>query len=448
MIQNIDIKKLHNHPKNPRKDLGDLTEIAESIKVNGIFQNLTVVPWFCFETGVGADDPKQQEEMGYFVVIGNRRLAAAKLAGLTELPCAISDMDYKTQLGTMLLENMQRNDLTIYEQAQGFQMMLDLGETLNDISEKTGFSETTVRRRVKLLELQLDSEKFKKSVERGATLMDYLELDKIHDIKLRNSVLDKIGTPNFKWELQSAVDKEKKEINKALWVAEFDKFATQVKGSNGLQYVTAYYNLSQKPDITQPADADTVEYFFVVSDYGSITLYKKSENNNSTSDNSANEEKQKQFREQRTALEEVSKQAYQLRCNFIKDTSNAKAKKNMSVIIEYLLRAMLSDYYFNFDCDDFTEFLGIEINEDEEWSFDNIADSVMTQLERHMLIATYLALDSEGEHYYDYNNQWRNNQTLNTAYEFLEKLGYETSEEERSLRDGTHKLFANSEAAN
>lgn len=53
----------------------------------------------------------------------------------------------------MLLENMQRSDLTVYEQAQGFQMMLDLGESISDISEKTGFSETTVRRRVKLLEL-------------------------------------------------------------------------------------------------------------------------------------------------------------------------------------------------------------------------------------------------------------------------------------------------------
>ncbi|MHB8061284.1 MAG: ParB/RepB/Spo0J family partition protein [Ruminiclostridium sp.] len=443
MIQNIDISKIHPHYDNPRKDLGDLTELAESIKVKGILQNLTVVPWFSKITGVGADDPKQQEEMGYIDVIGHRRLAAAKLAGLTEVPCAISNMDYREQVETMLIENMQRNDLTVYEQAQGFQMVLDLGESVKDISGKTGFSETTVRRRVKLLEL--DGEKFKKSVERGGTLMDYAELDKIQDIKLRNSVLDKIGTVNFKWELQQAIDKEKSNQNKALWVAELEKFATQIKSSNGMQYVRAYYT-SQKPDITTPDDADTVEYFFLVSEYGSITLYKKSENNSSSaSDNSAYEEKQKKIEEQRAALEEITKRAYQLRRAFIVGISNIKAKKNAGVIIEYALRAMLEDY-IDLDYEEFAEDLGIEVNDgnkddDDNLNFDCIAEYVSSQLERCLLIAIYSTLDSNNEHYYDYNNQYRDNETLNTVYDFLEKLGYEASEEERSLRNGTHQLF-------
>lgn len=176
MIKNIEISRIHPHYNNPRKELGDLTELAESIKKTGILQNLTVVPWFSSTTGVGADDPKQQEEMGYIAVIGHRRLEAAKLAGLKEVPCVISNMSYNEQIATMLLENMQRNDLTMYEQAEGFQMMLDLGESVSDISEKTGLSTTTVRRRVKLLDL--DKEKFRRSVERGATLNDYIELEK------------------------------------------------------------------------------------------------------------------------------------------------------------------------------------------------------------------------------------------------------------------------------
>lgn len=183
MIQNISIDRLHPHPDNPRKDLGDLSELIESIKVQGVLQNLTVVGLEKYEKGY------------YRIVIGHRRFEAAKQAGLTELPCIISTMDYKTQLSTMLLENMQRSDLTIYEQAQGFQMLLNFGESVSDIAEKTGFSQTTVRRRVKLLEL--DQEKLKKSAERGATLMDYIELEKIEDIELRNSVLEKIGTPDF-----------------------------------------------------------------------------------------------------------------------------------------------------------------------------------------------------------------------------------------------------------
>lgn len=95
MIKNIEISRIRPHYNNPRKELGDLTELAESIKKTGILQNLTVVPWFSNITKSGADDPVKQEEMGYIAVIGHRRLAAAKLAGLKEVPCVISDMSYR-----------------------------------------------------------------------------------------------------------------------------------------------------------------------------------------------------------------------------------------------------------------------------------------------------------------------------------------------------------------
>lgn len=116
MISNINTTKLNPHPENPRRDLGDLTELAESIKRQGVLQNLTVI----------ADGTDK-----YTVVIGHRRLAAARLAGIETVPCVVSDMDEAQQIRTMLSENMQRSDLTIYEQAQGFQMMLDLGDSLS-----------------------------------------------------------------------------------------------------------------------------------------------------------------------------------------------------------------------------------------------------------------------------------------------------------------------------
>ena len=99
-IVNLPIDRLINHPDNPRKDLGDLTELAESIKAKGVLQNLTVVPDV---RRVDGDLVKN-----YLVVIGNRRRAAAELAGLTELPCVISDMTEKEQYETMMLENLQR----------------------------------------------------------------------------------------------------------------------------------------------------------------------------------------------------------------------------------------------------------------------------------------------------------------------------------------------------
>lgn len=118
----IPIEKLHPHPDNPRKELGDLTELADSIRAKGVFQNLTVV----------------QFEDDYRIIIGHRRRAASELAGLTHLPCVIVDMTPKEQVETMLLENMQREDLTPYEQAQGFQMMIDMGDTVEEIVQKTG----------------------------------------------------------------------------------------------------------------------------------------------------------------------------------------------------------------------------------------------------------------------------------------------------------------------
>lgn len=179
-LQYIEVKNLFPHPDNPRKELGDVSELAESIKQNGIFQNLTVVP---------RDD-------GYTVIIGHRRLAAAKAAGLLKVPCVVADMTPKEQLQTMLLENMQRSDLTVYEQAQGFQLMLDMGSTVEEIAEKSGFSQTTVRRRVKMMEL--DQEKLREVSKRQLSLADFDKLAQIEDIKVRNRCLDSIGTSDFK----------------------------------------------------------------------------------------------------------------------------------------------------------------------------------------------------------------------------------------------------------
>ena len=176
-LKMISIERLIHHPDNPRKEIGDITELTESIKKNGIMQNLTVIP--------------KRDQFGdqYWVLIGNRRFEAAKAAGLKELPCkVVDDLSPAEQVGIMLEENMQRNDLTIIEQAEGFQLMLDFGESVESIAERTGFSETTVRRRLKINELD------KKTLSEKAeafqlTISDMTELEKIKDVKNRNYLL-------------------------------------------------------------------------------------------------------------------------------------------------------------------------------------------------------------------------------------------------------------------
>src|SRR5699024_8991558 len=89
-----------------------------------------------------------------------------------------------------LLENMQRNDLSVCEQAQGFQLMLDLGETEETISEKTGFSRTTVRHRLNIA--KLDQEILAEREENESfqlSLTDLYELEKVKDIDERNKTL-------------------------------------------------------------------------------------------------------------------------------------------------------------------------------------------------------------------------------------------------------------------
>ena len=211
-VEVVDISKLHHHPLNPRKDLGDLDELTKSIEKNGIMQNLTVVPG---EPCQGIPDGE------YFVLIGNRRFEASKAAGLKELPCKIvKGMSTNEQVAVMLEENMQRADLTIVEQAKGFQMMLDLGETVSGITEKTGFSETTVRHRVKLAEL--DEDALKAAVEdRQLTLTDLQKLEKIKSIETRNELLKKGNLSD--WAINDAVDKEQMEALEKEWLKELQK---------------------------------------------------------------------------------------------------------------------------------------------------------------------------------------------------------------------------------
>lgn len=226
MITNIDVTKLKEHPDNPRKNIGDVTELAESIKARGILQNLTVVP---AENGM------------YTVIIGHRRLAAAKQAGLTEVPCAVVDMDYKTQLSTMLLENMQRSDLTVYEQAQGMQMMFNLGVPVAEIVEKTGFAETTVRKRLKIA--TLPTEQMQQAVERGGKLEDYVQIADIKDEKERRELLKVIGTRDFEFSLSRAKRRQIEAEKTPLVKAELKSIGA--KAVKNQIYSTAYERVEQ-----------------------------------------------------------------------------------------------------------------------------------------------------------------------------------------------------------
>lgn len=131
----IEVARLTPHPRNIRKDLGDLTELTASIIDKGILEPLLVA----------AD--------GGFVVCGHRRLAAAIEAGRLRVPCVVSDINDHYAIELMLIENMQRNGLTPVEEAAAYQQLLDFGQTADEISTNVSVNADRVRRRVALLQL-------------------------------------------------------------------------------------------------------------------------------------------------------------------------------------------------------------------------------------------------------------------------------------------------------
>lgn len=214
--------QLEPHPQNPRKDLGDLEELRESIKVNGIMQNLTVVP---------TDDSLEH----FRILIGHRRFAASE-GILDELPCVIAeDLTDREQVGIMLCENLQRNDLTFYEQGQGFQMMLDLGDSIDEISEKTGFSKNTVKHRVEIAKLSVRNinKRFQLQIK------DFIELERIADVKIRNKIISEAySSENLKIRVDNAV-REAQE-NKNLKILKPLLKDAGIKESKDLRYKGGY----------------------------------------------------------------------------------------------------------------------------------------------------------------------------------------------------------------
>ena len=435
----ISIDKLFPHPDNPRKELGDLTELAESIKVKGILQNLTVVPYR------SRTNPNFRGEGLYTIIIGHRRRAAAELAGLCEVPCVITEMTEREQIQTMMLENMQRSDLTIYEQAQGFQMMLDLGETRETISATTGFSRSTVDRRIKLL--NIDGKKFKSAEERGATLEEYLQVAEIEDKETRDKLTDAMGTNNFRWMLAQAIEDQVKKQKiplmradmKRLGVKEDKTINTWDSNWNRVLFVE-YKDYESGCADDKVSDADKMRW----NESRGFSLFKPAPKKAKVEIKKSDEEIH--ANELRERLAEVTKKAYDSRVDFVKNYN--KKARHMDILEEWseeLLKWKFTGWYEPTDHKLLGEILGIE-----DCGPYNIPEAELEKaLREHpgngklaMLIA---ASGNKGE-YYDrgygeHVPKWHDNDKLNMIYEYLEKLGYEKSDEEKALQDGTHELF-------
>ncbi|MDQ3820378.1 MAG: ParB/RepB/Spo0J family partition protein, partial [Acidobacteriota bacterium] len=127
----LSIDLIDPNPEQPRVEIGDLTDLAASIKEKGVLEPLLVKP----STTRGR----------WMIIAGERRWRASKIAGLREVPCIEMDVDEGAVAEIALIENLQRKDLTAWEEADGLAALCEkYGYTHEDVAKKVGKSRTTV----------------------------------------------------------------------------------------------------------------------------------------------------------------------------------------------------------------------------------------------------------------------------------------------------------------
>lgn len=444
-IQMIPIEALIHHPDNPRKDLGDMKELTASIKESGVMQNLTVV-----------ENPADEET--WLVVIGNRRLEASKAAGVKELPCVISDMDYKTQLATMMAENMQRVDLTLTEQAQGVQLMMDLGMDVKEISRKTGIRKDAVERRV--IMAKYDTGKAAAAIVRGGTISDFMELEKLPE-EHREAMLEHVGTQQLKQRVREKLDalKQAEYMQKVIdWL---ETFATQIErqGYVGAKVVTmnyesSWYRFTQNvvDTLKMPEDVKDRRYYYLVDRvYNSIKLLKEV--------GDAEEDKNKVLREKKSAYvsqraaqaEALDEKFRQMRYDFL--FAGADIVWNETAILRAYVLVMAQGCWHSTYPDkikEMTEQLcGMTMKGSGYASRPELAD--MLKLPDHKMRQAgagllWGAVDRDGyrpwARMYDKACiEFKRSTTYEIIYDMLIGMGYEMSDEEAAYLGGTHEVY-------
>lgn len=142
LIEMIDTERISPNPAQPRKDFSEegLRSLADSISRYGILQPLTV--------------RRLTEDGAYELVAGERRLRAAKIAGLTLVPCVVCEIDRKHSAVLAIIENLQRAELNMFEEAQSLSALaVEHGMTQEEIARRLSCSQSYVANKLRLLRL-------------------------------------------------------------------------------------------------------------------------------------------------------------------------------------------------------------------------------------------------------------------------------------------------------
>lgn len=435
-ITEIEVSKLIPNPNNPRKEIGDISELTESIKSNGIMQNLTVMKTSAEE---------------YMVLIGHRRLSAAKAAGFTTVPCMIIDeLPVSEQVGIMLLENLQRNDLTIPEQAQSFQMMLDLGDTVEGIAEKTGFAKSTIHHRVNIA--KLDQKVLNEKIHQ-LNLKDLIALEQVSDIEKRNEILEKAYDSQDIARKANEAAKEEKRSKAAEKVYEELKKQGLEPLPKELETYRWSYKLQQIRNINlEDDDKDNVvkgiedgkkegqQVYFIRWPYATTVsiVYMRPEKEEEEEETPEQIERRR-ISENIAKVKDIEKRLKQEREDFLRGVISGKIEDKHTLERMKYLWTQLMKNQVDIDIEYIYDFCFSEDDERPEYEKENYVMNLSPCLQ--MLILFHL--DQSWRSLIDYHGQYNEDvgNYLSSMYQCLEEYGFTLEEEDSHLIYGNSNLY-------
>ena len=151
----VALSNVEPDPNQPRTMMGDLTDLVSSVKERGVLEPI-LVRRITPDGDEGQDDERAANDRAetFRIISGERRYRAAQQAGLFEVPVIEMDVTEQEALEIALIENLQRKDLTPFEEAEGYQTLAQLhGYTHEEISEAVGKSRTVITESLALLQM-------------------------------------------------------------------------------------------------------------------------------------------------------------------------------------------------------------------------------------------------------------------------------------------------------
>ena len=144
----VPLSTIEPDPRQPRSVMGDLDELVSSIREKGVLEPILVRP------RPEAEDERAPAGVLYRIISGERRFRAAQEAGLYEVPVIEMDVSEQEALEIALIENLQRKDLTPFEEAEGYRLLAEIHNyTHEEIASAVGKSRTVITESLSLLQM-------------------------------------------------------------------------------------------------------------------------------------------------------------------------------------------------------------------------------------------------------------------------------------------------------